>query len=136
MSDQLRDMNSAGGGWRNSFWLGLLAVTVATFLCIGAATIALNDACESAFANNMPVYPGAEVTFEQRGFLQTKVIELYTPDSPAAVNNWFAGFVGRTTRADIESGSRFGTAWRGDYQITPANDRPAGSYILLTYNCP
>lgn len=117
---------------RSSALLGLLAVTIATILCVSITALAVNTQCQATFDNHTPIYPGAEITQEEYNFLGRKMMALYTPDAAYDVVNWYNRTHALAVSEDVKNQTR--TAWGGMWTVEPTIDRP-GSLITLKVPC-
>lgn len=117
---------------RSSAVLGLLAVTIATIICVSITALSVNAQCQATFDNHTPIYPGAEIRQEEYNFLGRKMMVLYTPDSAYDVENWYHRARALAVSEDVKNQTR--TAWGGIWMVEPAPDRP-GSLITLKVPC-
>ncbi|MCB9450994.1 MAG: hypothetical protein H6672_06115 [Anaerolineaceae bacterium] len=86
----------------------LLLVMVAVF---ALGTLVMDEKCRDTLSRKLPVYPGAEMRFEQHNFLRAfgigqTVAVLYTPDAEDVVREWYQRTIARNAKA-ARSGDRF-----------------------------
>lgn len=94
--------------------IGCVFIIIGTIICSIGATAAIDIACSSDIAYKMPVYPGAEIIGETRGFFRARAmgrseLVLRTPDSADTVRKWYDDYRESLKHATVDEEDRSAT---------------------------
>jgi hypothetical protein len=128
---------SSGYGKRTV--LGCLVVLVAMFLCVGVSMFTMDRLCYESLSHRIPLYPGAEIRAERHNLLTARgmgetYMELYSPDPPDTVSEWYGRMIGQYTREAIRNHDFIYTLARSERSVHTAEDG-SGSMIELYGTC-
>jgi hypothetical protein len=94
--------------------IGCVFIILGTIICSIGTTAAIDVACASDIGYKMPLYPGAEIIGETRGFFRTRAmgrseLVLRTPDSAETVRKWYDDYRHSITRSTVDEEDRSAT---------------------------
>ncbi|MEO8393837.1 MAG: hypothetical protein ABI700_12670 [Chloroflexota bacterium] len=113
---------------------GLGVIVVAVVVTVTVFSVILNDRCESAFWNNMQVYPGAQQVEKESVFLGVQRVVYSSPDSASAIDAWYNIQRAKQIGAGVQSGD-LKSAPPQNWLIEP-DAQGNGSLIKLQTTCP
>jgi hypothetical protein len=114
-------------------------VILVMFGCVGVSTLGLDVVCYGALTRRMPLYPNANVTFEQHNFLRSfgvgeTVMILESEDEPSVVRSWYGRTIGQTAQEAAEGKILGYTLARVSWTVQRA-ETGNGSEIFLSGTC-
>ena len=120
--------------------IGLTATVVATILMVFSCLIVISVPCISNFYNEMPVYPGAELTEQKSSplnWIGAGELELTyrSPDESDTVEAWYRNTMIEAQRAASRAqvaGEPIPVTWNHFYRISTASE---GTDITLEADC-
>lgn len=125
--------------WRRRI-IAIVVIPLVLLVCVGGVTLALDNLCYSGLTQRMPLYPNAEMVFEEHsgmrafGMGETLII-LETDDPIEIVRDWYGRNAGGAVRRMQQQGQRLlASMSQAEYSLITAADG-TGTQITLSGVC-
>ena len=125
--------------WRKRI-LAIIAIPAMVFLCIGGVALTLDHLCYTGLTQRLPIYPGAEVVFEEHNGLRAfgsgeTLMIIETEDPIETVREWYGRNAGGVTRRMRQQGQQMLISLtNASYSMVTAADGN-GTQITLSGVC-